>query len=141
RTSSRPRGRRCPARAGPVVRPGPGISVMGPPHPPRRRPPVAINDGIGNDIKDPFPGVSAGVPNHAPGSAGASGSAADSAGTTVVPPDGSWQNAFPAASGTVQPGQVSDSAIVPGPSSGLASTGAGSGGTGHWKRYPWQNGG
>jgi hypothetical protein len=102
---------------------------------------MAINDGIGNPVRDPFPGIALPDGSGAPGSAGASGRPADSAGATVTPPAGTSQDRYPAAAGTVQPDQVSTNQIVPGPASGLTSTGAGQGSGSHYPRRSWQDGG
>jgi hypothetical protein len=92
-------------------------------------------------VPDEFmPGIRSGVPNLAPGTQGARGDAADSAGATVTPPAGTWQDRYPAAAGTVQPDQVSGSQILPGPQSDYESTGAGGGSADHWKRHDWQEG-
>lgn len=102
---------------------------------------MAVNDGIGNDIRDPFPGI-APWGNRAPGSAGASGAAADDTGAgPVTPATGAWQPAarYPASTGgTVQAGQVDANAIEPGPAGAYADTGAGSGSGSHYPRRPGQ---
>ena len=87
---------------------------------------MAINDQYTGDF---FPGISSGAEGlfRAPGSAGASGSAADSAGTTVTPPWGGSQDRYPASTGgTVQPGQNEDG-FAGMPESFTTSTGAGRG--------------
>jgi hypothetical protein len=104
---------------------------------------VAVNDGIGNDVRPSFPGLQTGAPNRAPGTAGASGDAADDAGTRITFAGGNWQPAARvpvATSGTVLPDQVSTNQIVPGPQDGLSSTGAGDGRAGHFPRRSWQQG-
>jgi hypothetical protein len=76
-----------------------------------------------------FPGVPTGADSTgAPGTSGASGRPADSAGATVTGPAGSWQDRFPAGSGTVQPGQSEPTAINPDAGTGsYTDTGAGRG--------------
>ena len=76
------------------------------------------------------------------GSSGATGPPADETSTRITPSTGSAQDAYTASAGTIQPGQTSESVISPGPASGpgntYSDTGAGDGGTDHWKRYDWQ---
>ena len=100
--------------------------------------PIANSDRVPDEF---MPGIRSGADSTgAPGTSGASGRPADAAGATVTGPAGSWQDRFPAGSGTVQPDQVSTSQIVPGPQSGLSSTGAGQGSGEHFPRRPWQEG-
>jgi hypothetical protein len=94
-----------------------------------------------DEMRDPFPGIRWGGPS-APGSAGASGGAADSepAGA-VTPPWGPSQPAarYPASTGgTVEPGQADASRISPGPQADYSDTGAGAGHAGHYPRRDWQ---
>lgn len=89
---------------------------------------MAVNDQYRGEF---MPGISAGVPNLAPGSPGASGDAADDDGAgRVTPPWGPSQDSarYPAStSGTVLPGQVDVSDISPGPQAGYVDTNAGRG--------------
>jgi hypothetical protein len=104
---------------------------------------MAVNDGIGNDIRDPFPGISAGVPNLSPGTPGASGDAADDEGAgRVTFPSGAWQPGarYPASSGgTVLPDQMGTSPVSPGPAQHYVDTGAGRGDANPY-RHPAQEG-
>lgn len=100
---------------------------------------MAVNDQYKGEF---MPGISAGAPNLAPGTPGASGQAADSAGTTVTPPWGGYQDRYPASTGgTVEPGQSEPTAISPGPAEDYTDTDAGSGHAGHFPRRPWQQSG
>jgi len=104
---------------------------------------MAVNDQYRGEF---MPGISAGVPNNAPGTPGASGDAADDegAGRITLQGVGAWQPGarYPAATGgTVLPDQTATSPIVPGPQSGLTSTGAGRGSGEHYPRRPGQEGG
>ncbi len=102
---------------------------------------MAVNDGISGRVKDPFPGVSAGAPNLAPGTPGASGAAADDAPAEVTPPAGEWWDREPASTGgTVEPGQSEPTAISTGPGDDYVSQGPHPDRTDHFQRYPWQQG-
>jgi hypothetical protein len=93
--------------------------------------------------RESFPGVATGADTTgAPGTAGASGRAADSAGATVTPPWGGHQDRYPASAGTLQPDQDTPS-VITGGDGGYHDTGAGSGRAGHYPRKSWQqpNGG
>lgn len=90
---------------------------------------MAVNDGIGNPVHDPFPGISSGAegPFRAPGSAGASGQPADSASAEVTPATGASQDRYQGSAGTVRPGQSEATVISPGPQDAYVDTGAGKG--------------
>jgi hypothetical protein len=98
---------------------------------------VAVNDQYRGEF---MPGISAGAEGafRAPGSSGASGGQADSTGTDVTPPWGGHQDRYPAAAGTVEPGQNEPTPVSPGPASGYTSTGAGAGSGSHYPRRPGQ---
>lgn len=103
---------------------------------------MATNDGIGNDVRDPFPGISAGCTGQfcAPGSAGASGRAADDTGRVAVtsPTGAFYDRDIAPGSAVTQPGQAAVSPLSPGPAPDYVNTGAGDGRAGHYQRYPWQ---
>jgi hypothetical protein len=104
---------------------------------------VAINDGIGKDVRPPFPGIETGIPNHAPGSRCASGAPADdiAAGPVSLPMIGAWQESSRydgGATSTMMAGQTDDSAISPGPAGAYGDTGAGAGRGSHYPRRDWQ---
>jgi hypothetical protein len=107
---------------------------------------MTANDG-NHPVRESFPGIAIPDGTGAPGSSGASGSAADDAGAGhVTLASGAWQEGarYPAATGgTVMPGQSGQTVISPGPDSGPDSytdTGAGHGRTmtSEAHRYPWQ---
>ena len=102
---------------------------------------MAANDGE-HPVSDLF-GVRLPDGTGAPGSAGASGRAADDrpAGPVTLPGIGAWQpdSRYDAATGgTAEPGQVADSPISPGPESDYSDTGAGRGSGSHYPRRSWQ---
>jgi hypothetical protein len=78
----------------------------------------------------------------APGSPGGHGQAADNVtGVRVTSPTGGYYDQNLASTGgTVEPGQSDPSAIAPDAGGSFTDTGAGQGGTDHWKRYSWQQG-
>jgi len=98
---------------------------------------VAINDGIGNPVRDPFPGVSSGAdstgasgsypssPDVSPGAAVPSGDSGIPGVGTTVPL--SSQAGPGHSTSTAPPGTTATSAISPGPYEGYVSTGAGGG--------------
>jgi cytochrome c1 len=113
---------------------------------------VAVNDGIGNPVQDPFPGISAGADSSAPGSSGASASQTSGpvVGSPVVSvPGASSQVPASRPTVTVTAGDTSGmsddlpahaSQIMPGPAPDYLSTGAGGGRArvDSSGRYPWQ---
>ena len=98
---------------------------------------MAANDGD-HPTRELF-GVPLPSSTGAPGTSPATGRArADSAGTTVTGPAGSWQDRFAAVSGTVQPGQSEDSPVSPGPAQDYVSDGPKPDRSGHYPRRDWQ---
>jgi hypothetical protein len=104
----------------------------------------AINDGIGNEIRDPFPGVSAGTHSGAAGSSPPRPSPPGAAlsGDSGIPGSGVTAPLEALAgqghTNTVLPGQSSPSVIMPVDETGLTSTGAGRGSMDHWNRHDYQ---
>jgi hypothetical protein len=102
---------------------------------------MAANDGIGNPVRDPFPGIRLPDGTGAPGSGGARGDAADDAATMVTPMTGAHQDRYSGHAGTVEPGQSEPTAINPNQGTGsYTDTGAGQGSGQHYPRRPWQQG-
>jgi hypothetical protein len=100
---------------------------------------MAINDGIGNPVRDPFPGVELPAGTGLAGTAHPRGPAPDDrpAGEITGPAGTWWDRKSTTTHGTLQPGQLDEGF------SGLgadftADSGAGKGTAGHWSRFDWQ---
>jgi hypothetical protein len=125
------------------VRPGPGSERhRGPAARPAQEAIVPIPNS--DYVPDPFPGIRLPDGTGAPGTAGASGRAADDtpAGRVTLPQLGVWQEGArydASTNGTVLAGQ-SEPSVITGGDGGYTDTGAGSGRASHFPRRDWQQG-
>ena len=106
---------------------------------------MAVNDGIGNPVQDPFPGIALPSGTGLPGSQGSRtpGTAADISGMeTGIPGVGigtplAWQLDNAGAASTEQRGQ-NDDGLTGVTTEQISESGAGEGHCDAWHRYPWQ---